>query len=191
MFDSNSQQSQGARGCGLDGAHPTEGATGEAQPQPRVVTTGRKKSSAKLTVDRGDYFETGERVELTASGHSGISITRHLDAIETAPADGALIDALAFSVLPPDEKSYPWVLEQMQQFLPIETIEYRKGLFGFRYSARIGEGVAVIAWGGDSQRGRVFFSLMGQGCSMVKDWPALQMARQDSSAPSASPECAR
>jgi phage replication initiation protein len=81
---------------------------------------------------------------------------------------------LAFSVVPPDDKSYPWVIEQMQQFLPIKSIEYRKGLFGFRYSARLGEGAAVIAWGGDSQRGRVFFSLMGQGCSMVKDWPGLQ-----------------
>jgi phage replication initiation protein len=120
------------------------------------------------------YFDTGERVEISASGQSGVKLTRHLDPVSEAPATAALIDALAFSVLPPEEKSYVWVLEQMAQFLPLETIEYRRGLFGFRYSARIGEGVAVIAWGGESQRGRVFFSLMGQGCSMVKDWSGLQ-----------------
>lgn len=140
---------------------------------PRVVTTGRKKSAEKPAVDE-EYFNTGERVELLALGRSRVAATRHLDAVEAAPAQAALIDALAFSIVPPEEKSYTWVLEQMQQFLPIESIEYRRGLYGFRYSARIGEGVAVIAWGGDSQRGRVFFSLMGQGCSMVTDWPGLQ-----------------
>jgi phage replication initiation protein len=173
MFDLFTEEPQGAQGCGLDGGAPPCGRSGEAQPKPRVVTTGRKKADRPaVVVER--YYDTGERVEVTSSGDRGVCITRYLDPIETAPADCALIDALAFSVVPPDEKSYPWVLEQMQQFLPIETIEYRKGLFGFRYSARIGEGVGVIAWGGESQRGRVFFSLMGQGCSMVKDWPVLQ-----------------
>ncbi|MFW5328806.1 replication initiation factor domain-containing protein [Hydrogenophaga sp. ZJX-1] len=152
----------------------TSGTAAASRVAPRVVTTGRKKVAERHPVDSGEIYGTGERVELEAGGPSGVRVTRHLDAVDAAPANVAFLDALAFSVVPPDEKSYTWVLEQMQQFLAIETIEYRRGLFGFRYSARIGDGVGVVAWGGESQRGRVFFSLMGQGCSMVKDWPALQ-----------------
>lgn len=147
---------------------------GEQQPKPRVVTTGGKRAAERHPADSGEIFGTGERVELVTGGPDGVRVIRHLDPVESAPANAAFLDALAFSVIPPEEKSYVWVIEQMQQFLPIETIEHRRGLFGFRYSARIGDGVAVIAWGGESQRGRVFFSLMGQGCSMVNDWAALQ-----------------
>jgi phage replication initiation protein len=172
MFDSHHRDLAPGRAVG-DGAPPA-GGVADARAVPRVVTTGRKKPSEGPPVPQPDYFDTGERVELLATSGAGVTITRHLDPVTDAPADAALIDALAFSILPPDEKSYVWVLEQMQQFLPIESIEHRRGLFGFRHSARIGEGVAVIAWGGDSQRGRVFFSLMGQGCSLVKDWAALQ-----------------
>lgn len=174
MLDSNSSFFSGSRDSGLGGGHPPAGRTAGALPVPRVVTTGRKIAIEQDTVVRGEIFDTGERVELMAGGRSGVTVTRHLDPIADAPSAAAIIDALAFSVVPPDDKSYPWVLEQMQQFLPIETIEYRKGLFGFRYSARFGEGVGVVAWGGDSQRGRVFFSLMGQGCSLITDWPGLQ-----------------
>jgi len=172
MFDSHHRDLEPGR-AGGDGS-PRAGGVADARAVPRVVTTGRKKAPAQPFVVDPDYLNTGERLELTSSGGRGILITRHLDPVGSAPAQAALIDALAFSVLPPDEKSYVWLLEQMQQFLPIESIEYRRGLFGFRHSARIGEGVAVIAWGGDSQRGRVFFSLMGQGCSLVMDWAVLQ-----------------
>lgn len=174
MFDTFPEDAQGEQGCALGGGAPLAGGAAETQPTPRVVTTGRKKAKTAQTVVVEGYFDTGERIEMMASGRSGVTLTRHLDPVPDAPADAALIDALAFSVVPPDERSYTWVLEEMAQFLPIESIEHRRGLFGFRYSARIGEGVAVIAWGGESQRGRVFFSLMGQGCSLVRDWAALQ-----------------
>lgn len=140
------------------------------QPSPRVVTTGRKNGTGKpCLVDE----ETGEQIEICAKGRNRMQIVRHLDPMESSPAGAALIDALAFSVVPPDEKSYPWVLEHMMRFLDIGTLEQRKGLFGFRYSARFGDGAGMVAWGGDSQRGRVYFSLMGKGCSMVSDWPGL------------------
>jgi len=177
VFNSNSQDSFG-EGVAAGRAVGTRlrGGTvrAAAMDGPRVVATGRKYGGAKQAADCGEYFDTGERVQISSCGEMGVRLTRLLDPVETAPPAAALIDALAFSVVPPDERSYAWVIEQMQQFLTIENIEYRRGLFGFRYSARIGEGVAVIAWGGESQRGRVFFSLMGQGCSMVKDWPGLQ-----------------
>lgn len=152
----------------------TSGDAGETIARPRVVTTGGKNVAERQSVDSGEIFGTGERVELIAGGHDGVRVIRHLDPVESVPVNAAFLDALAFSVVPPDEKSYVWLLDQMKQFLPIESVENRRGLFGFRYSARIGEGVAVVAWGGESQRGRVFFSLMGQGCSMVNDWAALQ-----------------
>lgn len=162
--------SSSGRAIGGAGA-PLGRGPADARPAPRVVTTGGNKAITAAAVD--GLFETGERIEVTASGRR-IMLTRHLDPVLEAPADGALVDALAFSVLPPDEKSYEWVLQQMVQFLPIDGFEQRRGLFGFRHSARIGEGAAVIAWGGESQRGRVFFSLMGQGCSLVKDWHGVQ-----------------
>jgi phage replication initiation protein len=85
----------------------------------------------------------------------------------------ALIDALAFSVTPPVKHSYVWLLREMSAFLDLGPIELKGGLFGFRYSARFGDGAGVVAWGGESQNGRVYFSLMGQGCSRIRDWPAL------------------
>ncbi len=146
------------------------GGTADALATTRVVTTGRKNVSEKpYPID--DL--TGERVRLFACRREGISVMRYLEPDESVSPSVAIIDALAFSLVPPDEKSYTWLLEKMQHFLPIEAVEHGKGLFGFRYSARFGEGAGVIAWGGDSQRGRVFFSLMGKGCSMVKDWAAL------------------
>ena len=138
----------------------------------RVVTTGRKTSSnPPLEFVRIDP-ETGESVAafvFFGRRHE----KRFLESHEDAPSSAAFIDALAFSVVPPDEKSYTWVLEQMGQFLDIGSVEQRRGLFGFRYSARFGDGAGVLAWGGDSQRGKVFFSLMGKGCGMVNDWGGL------------------
>lgn len=156
----------GQGGAGAEGPR-LRGGPAEAHPTPRVVTTGRK-------VPQRDGFdhETGESVELSHSG-SRLLITRHLDPLESAPKSAAFIDALAFSVVPPDEKSYVWLLQQMQQFLELGEIQQRRGLFGFKFSARFGDGAGVLAWGGESQRGRVYFSLMGKGCGMVNDWAAL------------------
>ncbi|MEO8546460.1 MAG: hypothetical protein ABI434_22925 [Burkholderiaceae bacterium] len=116
--------------------------------------------------------ETGEPVvafDVGCRRHETLCIAT----CDEVPATSALIDAVTFSVVPPDEKSYVWVMAQMQQFLDIQGFQQRKGMFGFRYSARFGDGVGIVAWGGESQRWHVFFSLMGKGCSMVQDWHAL------------------
>ena len=142
----------------------------EALAPPRVVTTGRKNATHKpYPVD--DL--TGERLQIVACGRDSSSLLRHLVPDESVPVCAAIIDALAFSLVPPDEKSYVWVVEQMQQFLDLGPLDLRRGMFGFRHSARFGDGAGVIAWGGESQCGKVYFSLMGKGCSMVKDWAAL------------------
>lgn len=158
-------------GCALGGGAPLAGIPPEAQPLPRVVTTGRKKRHPQPEF-AGVDADTGEAVELVSNGRR-LSVVRHLRPDESAQPRGALIDALAFSVTPPDERSYTWVLEQMSQFLDLGELEHRRGLFGFCHSARFGDGAGVVAWGGESQNGRVYFSLMGQGCSRVTDWKGL------------------
>lgn len=162
-------QASNAPGCELARARRIS-APAIAQVVTRVVTTGRKNSK-----DRSYLVDdlTGERVQTFVTGSGGASFTRFLEPLDSSPRTAALIDALAFSLVPPDERSYAWLLEQMQQFLDIGAVEVRRGLFGFRHSARFGDGAGVIAWGGESQFGKVYFSLMGKGCSMVKDWTAL------------------
>lgn len=164
MFYPNSQESTYEQGCALGVGASLAGDGADAQPMPRVVTTGRKNTNPCAVDD-----ETGERIELSATSR-GILATRHLVPDDSASSSLALVDALAFSVVPPEEKSYTWVLGQMAQFIDLGAVEQRKGLFGFRYSARFGDGAGMIAWGGESQRGRVYFSLMGKGCSMVQNW---------------------
>jgi len=122
--------------------------------------------------------ETGEPIEMSSDGRK-LLLTRHLLPDESRRPSVAFIDALAFSVTPPDDRSYTWVLEQMAQFLDLGALELRRGLYGFRYSARFGDGAGVIAWGGESQNGRVYFSLMGQGCSRISNWQSLAQWLED------------
>lgn len=126
----------------------------EAAAPPRVVTTGRKitpnLADAALRLD----LETGEPVDLFQRPY-GVEVMRHMVPIQPVREGVALVDALAFSIVPPDEQSYAWVLKEMAQFLEITNLEHRRGLFGFRLSASFGDGAGVIAWGGESQKGRV------------------------------------
>jgi phage replication initiation protein len=160
MFD-QAELSDGRRERGV----PAHGAHGA---QPRVVTTGRKVEQPGYGVDA----DTGETLSLSVRG-SRLHATRQLAPDESASASVAFIDALAFSVVPPEGAGYVWVLAEMSKFLDFGAVEPRGGLFGFQRSARLGDGVGVIAWGGESQRGIVYFSLMGQGCSRVKNWHGL------------------
>lgn len=151
---------------------PACGDTNGAAAKPRVVTTGRKIGTTPVQQDCGESLH----LYATSRGVRGV-----LESIPNAavPASSAIIDAVAFSLVPPEEwcddpetreGGYRWVLAQLATFVPFEGIEHRRGLFGFRHSARLGDGAGVIAWGGESQRGRVYVSLMGAGCGMVQDW---------------------
>lgn len=75
-----------------------------------------------------------------------------------------------------------WLREWMQSPMVGES---GNGLYGFTQSVTFstmvddlarGETVpvAVLAWGGDKQRGRVYVSINGTGCSLIKDWPCVQ-----------------
>jgi phage replication initiation protein len=147
----------------------------QAGTDPRVVTTGRKVHPDQ---DGGQPVanidaDTGEPVSIFASGRRGIKVVRHLVPDDQARTSVALIDALAFTVVPPEGCAPQWLQRQMEHFLEVASVKEGRGCFGFKHSARFGDGVGLIAWGGKSQRGRVYFSIQGQGCSMVKDWPAL------------------
>lgn len=143
---------------------------------PRVVTTGGKieavASEAAGELPSGVDLETGEAVVICSTG-CGVSVTRHLNPLLTARDRAAIVDTLAFTVIPPDGQSMRWVLAQMARFLPIDEIEDRRGCFGFKFSKQFGKGAGLVAWGGRSQRDRVYFSIQGKGCSLVSDWPSL------------------
>lgn len=71
-----------------------------------------------------------------------------------------------------------WLQEWMQ--MPI-CGEEGNGLHGFQHSVtwqtlRMGEvqPIAVLAWGGQNQRGKIYISINGSGCSLIKDWGCVQ-----------------
>lgn len=121
----------------------------------------------------GRDADTGEEVSIHLNDSGYTEVTRHITQDEHAPATVGLIDALAFSLVPPADKGHEWLLHQMQRFLPITDIVDGNGLSGFEASLGFGNGAGKMAWGGSSQRGRLYFSIMGKGCSLVKDWQAL------------------
>lgn len=147
-------------------------AVGAPAVPPRVVTTGRKIGKSATAACQAVDLDTGEPVEIGLVGSRLVAV-RHPQAYDDAPSDVGFIDALAFSVVPPDGHSFQWVIEQMRTFVPVDEIDMRKGCFGFTNSLVFGEGAGLVAWGGKSQRGRVYFGLMGKGCSLVSDWPGL------------------
>src|SRR6185437_3898352 len=100
---------------------------------------------------------------------------------ETRP--NAFVDWLSFTV---SEEHFPraldWV-EALANYLQVPELLHadpERGVAGFKHSAtllvfREGEAVTVgkVAWGGDSQRGRVYLSLSGSLCARVEDWEPL------------------
>lgn len=143
---------------------------------PRTVTTGGKITADDVGIPwsgmKGIDSDTGEQVDICL-GNRGVQIVRQLSPVASASPTAAQIDALAFSLVPPAGESVRWVMEQMRQFLPIDHLEQRNGCFGFKQSIRFGDGAGLVAWGGASQRGRVYFSIQGKGCALVQAWSAL------------------
>lgn len=153
---------------GRDGERAGAHGSADAAP-PRVVTTGRKIGPGFDGVDQ----ETGEAVSVTSYGNGRLKVTRHLAIDASVSPAVAFIDALAFSVVPPATENHIWVHREMSRFVELGKVELRGGLFGFKNSARLDDGAGVMAWGGESQKGVVYFSLMGQGCARVSDWEGL------------------
>lgn len=96
----------------------------------------------------------------------------------------AIIDWLSFtwegwSDCQIDQMVRTWLREWLQEPLAGES---GNGLYGFENSVTFYSfgpeldevPVAILAWGGDRQRGRCYLSINGTGCSLVKDWGCVQ-----------------
>ncbi len=95
----------------------------------------------------------------------------------------AVIDWLSFTFKGFSDQSVGamvriWLQEWMQ--MPI-CGEEGNGMHGFKNSVtfqtvKLGEllPVCVIAWGGKNQRGKIYVSINGSGCSIIKDWPCVR-----------------
>lgn len=90
----------------------------------------------------------------------------------------AIIDWLSFTFLSGMAGAGDYVKSLLKEWThePI-AIEEGNGLYGFAesckfYTVQNSEPVlvAVAAWGGETQRGKVYVSIDGTGCSLVQDW---------------------
>ncbi len=91
----------------------------------------------------------------------------------------AFIDWLNFSWTDWDSRTIvPFTASLLKDWLQVQIVsESAGGLHGFDKSMRFyvpSNGalvlIAIVAWGGANQKGRAWFQLDGQGCSLVKDW---------------------
>lgn len=100
----------------------------------------------------------------------------------TSGSPNAFVDWLSFTVSDSVQKA-PWewgnTLRVLLEVPDLEIGDQERGVSGFKYSvplvvSRAGEPVTVgkIAWGGESQRKRVYVSLSGALCSLVAAWSA-------------------
>ena len=69
------------------------------------------------------------------------------------------------------------VLRNVLGWSLLHVVERKEGLYGFAASASVllckagnAPNIGKIAWGGESQRNRVYVSLTGALCSLVEDW---------------------
>lgn len=148
-----------------------------ASEDPRTVTTGGKIKADDVGVPWGPSvgvdLDTGEDVKYWLASKGAVEAVRLVHPDPAASPSAALVDALAFTLVPPSGESMQWVMDQMRQFLPIEHVKHANGYAGFKKSVRFGGGAGLIAWGGTSQRERVLFSIQGTGCALVRDWLSL------------------
>jgi phage replication initiation protein len=92
----------------------------------------------------------------------------------------ALIDWVSFTVAASDEVGMYSIIEELRRLIsPAQLIasDTGRGIAGFSNSAslliwNVQTTVIVgrIAWGGESQRGRIYVSLAGTFCARVNDW---------------------
>lgn len=126
--------------------------------------------------ERFEFFTTGTRAELI----------RYPVPSESAAARAALVDWLAFTLVPPpqivmvsridglEETGYRWIVGELARVFNVQTdsIKRRKGgKDGFAHCADFEGG--LVAWGGASQRGRIWVSFSGEGCARIEEWPGV------------------
>ncbi|MES2491110.1 MAG: replication initiation factor domain-containing protein [Pseudomonadota bacterium] len=97
---------------------------------------------------------------------------------ETANPNIALIDWLAFSVLPPESvDSLPWIAKSLEILFGIPPEQWNstdKGWQGYARRVDLGD-YGLLAYGGERQRGTVHVSLNAKACARVQDWNAIRV----------------
>lgn len=177
----NDGEVQGGKDADRGGAERPPGSSTNAAP--RVVTTGgkiRSKHNSYTKPISSIDPDTGEEVEIFISSKYGLESIRLMDLNEQASPKLALVDAVAVSLVPPTEQLPElWAVNQLRQFFPINNLQQRKGYSGFKFSAVWDNGSGLIAWGGKSQRGKMYISIQGQGCATVQDWTGFAQWLED------------
>lgn len=93
---------------------------------------------------------------------------------EGASSALAHVDWLAFTIAPPEGDPLRWLFPQLADLFGIPSMTSRgKGAFGYAQSFDLG-GHGILAIGGKGQKGTVYVSLTGVGCSRILDWQAVQ-----------------
>lgn len=157
---------------------------GAARQLSRIVITGRKNppgetpnrdESPRLQFDKdyeSEIYRLEKRVGMFGEGR-GV-IRAYPVPLDAANPNMAHVDWCAFTLKPPASKSHRWIMAELRQLFGFTEFTPRKtGLYGYKDSAVIEEG-GLMAWGGKNQRGTVYVSLNGQGCSRIEDWQKLR-----------------
>lgn len=114
-----------------------------------------------------------EIYKLESRGGRGVVVAYPV-ALNSPNPNIAHIDWCALTVKPPQFKTHLWVMRELGRLFGLDLFRPRAtGLYGYKYSTIIEDG-GLIAWGGKNQRGTVYVSLNGQGCSRVTDWGKLR-----------------
>lgn len=105
----------------------------------------------------------GQRAELIA----------HPVPLAGANSNAAHIDWFACTVPASHDFAFGWIGQELQETFGFGSIAKRKtGLYGYKESALIEDG-GLVAWGGKNQRGTVYVSLNGLGCSRIRSWATI------------------
>lgn len=181
-----------------DGAQAGAGATVAAAPcsnhgakdqtdnpvsRPETPLDWRTSLGRVVEVDGVDVTDTtrgGERLERFTTGKHCRYVAHPLPDQLASPGT-ALVDFCSFSLTPPvaqqdgnEDAGYRWICGELGRVFNIDAngIERQKtGRFGFKHNAKFLGG--LIAWGGDSQRGKVLVSLTGEGCARIDGWATI------------------
>lgn len=127
----------------------------------------------------------GECIEFHASAKHEWSV-KHPLPDENAPVGAALVDWLAFTVVPPShialmarveglqDSGFRWVRGELFRLFNVSSSSFemqKTGGSGYKHRSTFPGG--EILWGGQHQRGTVHVVFRGEGCSRIENWPAI------------------
>lgn len=133
--------------------------------------------------ETGELMRGGEHIKIVANGkRSWVEIHPLPD--ESVPEQAALVDWLAFTLVPPlqtgllsridgmEGAGFKWICGELVRYFNIEakSIEPQKtGGSGYTHRATFPGG--HILWGGVHQKGTINVSITGEGCARIANWP--------------------